>query len=211
MDSVFIIFCVFILLILIIKYGYRGNTTDFNNMHRPNKKRKPIEKESNDKIVIVKYIQYDYLIRAINQFCNLYNQENYIVLPRLYQHYYLFVITFPYNIDFDKFCLFINYLLNANEVCDNFDYQPNVTAWCTIQDVDKWATIEILNKELIMMIPESNTKQDRLTLTTHENVGYKIDNSRIDSQIKPDTSGLKYESIPIDLNLLKFKKFIDFN
>jgi len=211
MDSVIIITVIFILLSLILKYGFRGPENNINNKHRPNIKNKPVKKDINDKIVIVKYLQYDYLIQAINQFCNLYNQDNFIALPRLIKQNYLFIIVFPYNINFDKFCFFVNYLGNAHELREKTDYQPNVKAWCSTLTVDNWITDEILNKNVMLSIPESDSKKDKMFLATNENIGYKLDMSQFNSNIELEKSSLMYENIPVDVKLLKHKRFIDFN
>ena len=71
---------------------------------------KPTNQVKNDKLVIVNSVKLDFLKQAIEQFCNSYNQESYIALPRLFVLNDLYIVTFPYDIDFERFCYFINYL-----------------------------------------------------------------------------------------------------
>jgi len=156
-------------------------------------------------------MQYDYLIQAINQFCNLNNQDKFIAMPRLTKQYYLFIITFPYNIDFDKFCFFVNYLGNADVLRNKNDFQPNVRAWCTTQTVETGMTKNIVNKKVMLSIPESDVKKDHIFLATNDNVCYKMNVSRLKSQIKLEKSAMMYENIPFDLSEFAKYKYIDFN
>jgi len=211
MNSVFFIVATFILVALILKYGSREDHQDINNRHRPNKKTKPVQQDFNDKIVVVKYMQFEYLVQAIHQFCNLYNQDKFIAMPRLTNQYYLFIITFPYNIDFEKFCFFVNYLGNADVLRNKDDYQPNVKAWCTAQSVDPATTGFILNKKVMLSIPENEAKKDNMFLTTTENVGYKMNISQVGSHIKPEKTSIQYETIPVNITDFANKKYIDFN
>jgi len=211
MDSVFFIIIIFILIALILKFGFRDDNPDIHNRHRPSKKSKPVQKDFNDKIILVKYMQYDYLIQAINQFCNLNNQDKFIAMPRLTKQYYLFIITFPYNIDFDKFCFFVNYLGNADVLRNKNDFQPNVRAWCTTQTVETGMTKNIVNKKVMLSIPESDVKKDHIFLATNDNVCYKMNVSRLKSQIKLEKSAMMYENIPFDLSEFAKYKYIDFN
>ena len=202
---------IIIIATLILEFGFKRTKTDINNKHRPSKSKKPTQQKSNDKIVIVKYLQYDYLIKAIHQFCNLYNQEKFVALPRLIKHNYLSIIIFPYNIEFDKFCSFVNYMGNAHELSNKPDYQPNVKAWCTTLPVDRWIKDEIANKNIMLFIPESDSNLDKVYLTTKDNVGFKMGFLNDDLHFKAEKSMLKYEEIPININLLNKEKFIDFN
>jgi len=211
MDSVFFIVVFFILVAMILKYGFRVDDQDINNRHRPNKKTKPVQQDFNDKIVLVKYMQFEYLVQAIHQFCNLYNQDQFIAMPRLTNQYYLFIITFPYNIDFEKFCFFVNYLGNADGLRNKDDYQPNVKAWCTAKSVDTGMTGLILNKKVMLSIPENEAKKDNMYLTTNENVGYTMNISQVGSHIKLEKTPMAYEKIPVNITDFANKKYIDFN
>jgi hypothetical protein len=193
------------------KYGFRSYTKDINNKHRPGKISIPKLPTINDKIIIVKYLQTDYLIQAIHQYCNLVNQEKYTILPRLFMNHNLLVITFPYDIEFDKFCFFVNYMGNAHELRNRNDYQPNITAWCTTHSVDNWLSDELINKEIMLFIPEGNSKQDKVFLTTTENNGFIMSFNQSESLITLEKSTMMYQKMPVDVNLLNYKKHIDFN
>src|ERR1035437_1512066 len=195
---------------IILKIWVESNVADIDNKRRPGKKSKPQLPASNDKIVIVKYIELSDMSQAIRQFCNLYNRKKFIALPRLVMEDYSFVITFPFNIEFENFCYFVNYLGNPHDLCNYSDYQPNVRAWCTTQPVDSWLTDEITNKKVMLFIPESEIKQDRMYLATNDNLGYKMSVLQGELLVKPDSPRVKYENIPVDLNLLKDRKYIDF-
>jgi len=199
-----------IMVILILKIWFESNTSDVDNNHRPRKKSKPQLQSSNDKIVIVNYVELGYLTQAITQFCNLHNHKRFIALPRLIMQDYSYVITFPYNIEFENFCFFVNYLGNPDDLCNYSDYQPHVKAWCTTQHVDNRLTNQIANKKVMLFIPESEIKHDRMYLATIDNLGYKMNISQGEVCCEPDSDTILYENIPVDLKMLKNRKYVDF-
>jgi len=200
---------IIIMVILIFRNSFKKAVSDIENKQSPGKKTEPQLLSTNDKIVIVKHIEFNYLTQAIIQFCKLYNQEGFIVLPRVVKENYLFVITFPYNIEFDKFCCFVNHLGNAGELSNKPDYRPYVKAWCTIQTTDPLFINEMTNKKVMLFFPESEMKLDRMYLTTYDNQGYKMNISQGNILNIPDPV-IRYENIPIEINLLKHKNFVDF-
>jgi len=63
----------------------------------------------------------------------------------------------------------------------------------------------------MLSISESDSKKDKMFLATKENIGYKLNISQYNSNIQLEKSALMYENIPVDVKLLKHKRFIDFN
>ena len=111
-------------LFLIFKFGFKSSKSDLNNVARPNEITKPTKLIDNDKIIIVKNLNLEYLKQAIEQYCNICNQTKFLVLPRLIILENQFVILFPYDIEFEQFCYFINYLKYAHELNLKSDYKP---------------------------------------------------------------------------------------
>jgi len=201
---------IIIIALLILKIWFESNVSNIENKQSPGRNLNTYLPVINDKIVIVKDVESDYLTQAIHQFCNLYNKEDFIVLPRMIKEDYMFVITFPQNIKFDRFCYFVNYLGNPDDLCNYSDYQPNIKAWCTTQPVDLYLNEVISNKKIMLFIPESEIKLDRMYIATNDNNVYKISISHGDLLIKPDLSDIRYEGMPFDVNILKDRKFVDF-
>jgi len=141
------------------------------NISRPPDDFKPSAKVPNDKLVIVSGVRYDDLKKAVQQSCNLNNQTDYAVMPLITKvSEDTFAITFPYEIDFEIFCYFINYIKYPNDI----SYKPTIAAWCTTKHGDEWITDLSENKKVMLFIPEDNDDYDNVFLTTFDNIGYKL-------------------------------------
>ncbi len=71
----------------------------------------PTNKVANDKLVIVENASENDIKKIIQEFCNSYNKETYQAIPRLTKlSDRKFAITFPYDINFEIYCYFINYV-----------------------------------------------------------------------------------------------------
>ena len=211
MSKILVIIGVIVLaVILIFKNGFKSSASDLNSKVRPNNFEKPTKLLDNDKMILVKNLKLDYLKQAIEQFCNMYNREAFIALPRLFILNNEYVITFPYDIDFDKFCYFINYLENAHELCLLPDYKPDVKAWCTTKTSDSWMNDNIANKNVMIYIPEWDEEHDNVYLITEDNLGYKMGFAIGEATQKLDKPVLNYGNNPIDLISLNNKEVIDF-
>ncbi|WP_055436339.1 hypothetical protein [Lacinutrix algicola] len=148
----------------------------------------------NDKLVIIRNVSAIQLEKAINQFCNFYNQNgNSKLITNLtcikIQEY---VLTFPYNVSFDTFCVFLNYLKYPHDII----YEPIITAWATTKTNDNWVKGAIANKKVMLYIPTSDDEYDNVYLTTIDNLGYKM-GFAIGHQSKPLKTPLRrYEPSP---------------
>lgn len=209
-KTIIIIGVIVLAVILIFRFGFKSSTPDLSSKIRPNDSGKPTKLIDNDKLVLVKNLKLDYLKQAIEQFCNIYNQETYFALPRLFILDNQYVITFPYNIDFERFCYFINYLENAHELCLQPDYKPVVKAWCSTKSGDAWMKDNIVNKNVMIYIPEWDEEHDNVYLVTQENLGFKMGFAIGEASQKLDRPLVNYENNPIEINSLKDKEIIDF-
>lgn len=209
-NTIVIIGVIVLAVILVIKFGFSSSTPDFSRKVRPNNSQKPTKLIDNDKVILVRNLKLDDLKQAIEQFCNIYNQEAFIALPRLFLLDNAYVITFPYNINFERFCYFINYLENAHELCLQPDYKPDVKAWCSTKTGDGWMKDEIVNKNVMLYIPDWDEEHDNVYLITQDNLAYKMGFAIGHTSQKLDRPVLKYENNPVDLSSLKNKEIIDF-
>ncbi|MDD4822452.1 MAG: hypothetical protein PHI48_07835 [Bacteroidales bacterium] len=166
----------------------------------------PEEKKSNDKIVYIENANFDDVKKAIQQFCTDYNQDYLRALPLLSVMYgNKHIVTFPYDIDFETYCYFVNYMHYPN----NITYQPTIKAWATTNSDDKWMTSDIENKTVMIFIPYDDKEYDNVYLTTSDNIGYKIVFSRSNSSHILKEPKQKYAA-PININSLDKKESISF-
>jgi len=133
---------------------------------------KPASKIPNDKIVMVKGVAIEQVRQAVQQFCNLYNkQEERITIVQVSKISDAeTAITFPYDIEFGRFCFFVNYMYYPN----NISYKTDMKGWATTKPGDMWVSNDYAGKQVMLYIPAGNKEVDSVYLTTEENVGYKI-------------------------------------
>ena|SRR5690606_18595632 len=192
-----------IIIAFVLKSCFSKN--EFHNEKRPDIT-KPSQPVSNDKIVYISNAKIDDLKKAIQQFCNSYNQEEYRALPLLtILNEDEYVITFPYNIDFETFCYFVNYLHYPNGII----YKPEILAWTSTKTGDLWMTNDIVNKKVLLYIPENDKEYDNVFLTTENNIGYKMGFAMGEEMQKLDKPRMIYEN-PIELNELIGNAKIEF-
>jgi hypothetical protein len=85
----------------------------------------------NDKLVISNNITFEEIDKILTGFCDVYNQESYKALPRLYKiDERQFAITFPYDIEFTIFCFFVNYVHYPMGFKKSFE----ATGWTTTKN-----------------------------------------------------------------------------
>jgi hypothetical protein len=196
--------------ILIFKFKTKSTGLELDSRVRPDNSSKPVKQIENDKVIIVKSIKFDYLKKAIEQFCNMYNQEQFQALPRLLVIEDQFLIIFLYDIDFERYCYFINYLENPFELILKPDYKPDVMAWCTTKAGDAWIANEIIDKNVMIYIPDWDDEHDNVYLTTQDNIGFKMGFALGHSHKKLDKPVMQFESKSIDLSSILIKETIDF-
>lgn len=176
-----------IIVALFLKSCVSNNNS--KNENRPIYKELPKDKITNDKIVLIENVSLEDLKKAIQQFCNNYNQEDYRALPLLtIVSENKFVVTFPYDIDFVTYCFFVNYMYYPNDI----SYKPTIKAWTTTKATDQWIKDDIANKKVMLYIPADDKDFDNVYLTTSNNVGYKMGFAMGEESQKLDAPKQKY-------------------
>ncbi|MGC4038225.1 MAG: hypothetical protein QM764_19840 [Chitinophagaceae bacterium] len=138
---------------------------------RPSSDQLPVIVKENDKLVVAKGIYLEDIRSVLAGFCNLYNKEKYQALPRMTQiSEKEFAFTFPYDIDFEIYCYFINYLYYPMEV----KWTVDVTGWTTGIASDKRIPEKAVGKKMMLFIPANDTEGDNVYMTTEDNIGYKL-------------------------------------
>ncbi|SDY16483.1 hypothetical protein SAMN05444411_1461 [Lutibacter oricola] len=199
-----------VIILLLFIFSIKPVKFELNNTERNQDSSIPKHIVENDKFILIKKIQFEHLEQAIQQFCNNYNKDKFLALPRLYKFENEYVITFPYDVSFEYYCYFINYLEYPHELTHRPDYKPEIKAWSTTKINDKWMKPEIVDKKVMIFIPEWDEENDNVYLTTENNKCFLMGFAIGESGIKLKKTIFDYESNPILIKDLKNKEFIDY-
>ena len=174
---------------------------------RPSNEHLPTQEKPNDKLVIVDNISKTEIDSILTGFCNMYNKESFQAQPRLYKlSERQFAITFPYDIEFEIYCYFVNYVHYPM----GFDKSFDVTAWGTTGQANGWITEKSANKKVMLFIPEDDKEHDNVFLTTEDNIGYKLGFARGEEKQPLQTAKKRYLAPTIDIKTLTEKEARNF-
>ena len=188
------------------KFSVQKSQKDDEQASNNIKKTFPNREKVNDKLVMVKGVGYSDLKKAIQDCCKMYNKQGNEALPRVFKiSENDFAITFPYDIEFELYCYFINYLKYPIDIT----YTSTVTAWTTTNFNDEWITEKTANKKVMLFIPEDDTENDNVFLTTADNTGYKLGFAVTEEKQLLATPKQHYVSPPIGLDGLVEKQYED--
>ncbi len=159
-----------LLYLILIKLKNQKSQADTDTT-RPSAEYMPRDENPNDKLAIVTGVSNAELHAVLNGLCNMYNKETFRVLPRLFiLGEKEFAITFPFDIDFEMLCYFINYVHYPMD----FERSVNITGWTTTKTDDFRIGERLANKKVMLFVPLDDTEYDNVYMTTAENTGYKI-------------------------------------
>lgn len=130
-----------------------------------------ITTKPNDKLVLIKGVAHLDLKKVMAGFCNMYNKEKYQAQTRTIKlSEREFAVIFPYDMSFEIYCYFINYIKYPMEL----KWSAEVTGWTTTKSDDKWVTEKSANKKVMLFISTDDTEYDNVYMTTSDNIGYKL-------------------------------------
>lgn len=174
---------------------------------RPTENIFPTNKVANDKLVIVEDANEDDIKKILQEFCNSYNKKTYQAVPRLTKlSDRKFAITFPYDIDFEIYCYFINYVNYPM----GFDRHFKTIGWTTTRPTDTWITEKSVNKNVMLFVSDFDTEYDNVFLTTSDNIGYKLGFAMGEEKQLLDRPDKSYVKQPIDISEIETKQYFDF-
>lgn len=174
---------------------------------RPQEHLFPTNKVANDKIVIVEDVNENEIKKILQEFCNLYNKEMFQALPRLTKlSDDKFAVTFPYDINFDIYCYFINYMNYPM----GFDRHFKTIGWTTTKKSDIWITEKSANKNVMLYVSDFDKEYNNVFLTTSDNIGYKLGFAMGEEKQLLSRPEKSYVKQPISSNELEGKPYIDF-
>ena len=174
---------------------------------RPSENIFPTDKVANDKLVIVEDASENDIKKILQEFCNSYNKETYQVIPRLAKlSDKKFAITFPYDINFEIYCYFINYVNYPM----GFDRHFKTIGWASTKPTDTWITEKSANKNVMLFVSDFDTEYDNIFLTTSDNIGYKLGFAMGEEKQLLDRPDKSYVKQPIDIDEIETKQYFDF-
>lgn len=208
MKTVLIIIAVAVLIFAIKACMPAGQKPEADtDTTRPSNEHLPTQEKPNDKLVIVDNISKTEIDSILTGFCNMYNKESFQAQPRLYKlSERQFAITFPYDIEFEIYCYFVNYVHYPMDFDKSFD----VTAWETTGQANGWITEKSANKKVMLFIPEDDSEHDNVFLTTDDNIGYKLGFAMGEEKQLLQTPKKTYFTPKIDIKTLTEKEGQDF-
>lgn len=131
----------------------------------------PKDKAANDKLIVVEGMHEDLIKRIIRDFCGWHNREMLQVIPVVTKITdQQFAMTFPYDVSFDIFCSFINYLNYPKGY--NRRFYP--IGWATTRLTDLWMTAESAGKQVLLFVPDADREYDHVFMTTADQMGYQL-------------------------------------
>ena len=171
-QKIFLIIVGVIVVLYFLRSAFKNHKKSTSiDTRRPSNEKLPKQEVANDKLVIANNLSNVEIEKILTYFCNSYNNESYQALPRLYKlNERQFAVTFPYDIEFSMFCVFVNYVHYPMD----FDKSIDVTAWTTTKNGQTWITEKSANKRVMLFIPYDDTEYDNVYLTTEDNIGYKL-------------------------------------
>ncbi|GEO07179.1 hypothetical protein AAE02nite_48430 [Adhaeribacter aerolatus] len=174
---------------------------------RPAESTLPTNKVSNDKLVIVEDADESDIKKILQEFCNSYNKETYQAIPRLTKlSDKKFAITFPFDINFEIYCYFINYVNYPM----GFNRHFKTIGWTTTNPSDNWITEKSANKNVMLYVSDFDTEYDNVFLTTFDNIGYKLGFAMGEEKQLLDLPEKNYKKQPIDISEFEAKQHFDF-
>lgn len=177
------------------------------NTNRPSENYFPTNKIANDKLVIIEGIDEGDAKKIIQEFCNTYNKETYQAIPALTKlSNKKFAVTFPYDINFEIYCFFINYVNYPME----FDKQFKTIGWTTTKQNETWITDKSQNKNVMIFVSNFDKEYDNVFMTTEDNIGYKLGFAMGEEKQLLDKPEKPYQKQPITLDEIKDKEQIEF-
>jgi len=167
----------------------------------------PTSKVANDKLVLVEDASENDIKKILQEFCNSYNKETYQAIPRLTKlSDRKFAITFPYDINFEIYCYFINYVNYPM----GFDRHFKTIGWTTTKTTDTWTTEKSANKNVMLFVSDFDTEYDNVFLTTSDNIGYKLAFAMGEEKQPLNSPEKSYVKPPINISELNTNESIDF-
>ena len=162
---------------------------------------------TNDKLVIVEDLNENDLKKILQEFCNSYNKVEFQVILRLTKlSENNFAVTFPYDIKFEIYSYFINYVNYPM----GFDRHFKAIGWTTTKPSDTWITEKSVDKNVMLFVSDFDKEYDNVYMTTSDNIGYKLGFAKGEEKQLLDKPEKSFVKQPLSKNELAGKPYTDF-
>ena len=154
-------------------YLYKNvNSNSRENIKREPKIKLPKREKQNDKIIIINNCTFESIEHTIQDFTDCYIDNKIRPISKLHKSINnIYVLTFPFDIDFEIFC----YLINALFCYQNSEkHDDDILAWTTLKKSDQWITKNLYNKKIMIFVDNNDIKDDNISFVTETGNTYKI-------------------------------------
>ena len=128
----------------------------------------------NDKLILVENVDFGLIKKAVQDFAKYYDNPEQSHLKPISKLHEVdknrIVITFPYDIDFEILCYYVNYLKYPRDL----NYDANVIGWTTTKSTDNWLNREFENQKGMLFLDPKDTEYDNVMMTTEKGKTFKI-------------------------------------
>lgn len=128
----------------------------------------------NDKQILVENVDYNLIKKAVQDFTKSYDNPQQINLKPTSRLHKIddnqVIITFPYDVEFNIFCYYVNYLKYPIDL----NYKANITGWTSTKATYNWLNKEFENQKAMIFINPNDNEYDNIMLTTEKGRTYKI-------------------------------------
>ena len=202
-----LVIVVAVVIIVIVLKAFTSTDQLAQDASRPANEKKPTQNKPNDKLIVVSNATYDDIKKALTQFCNIYNKDDFAALPRLWHlSNNSFAVTFPYDTDFATYCFAVNFL----KYPINIKWHSEVRAWATTKPGDDWITDKNVNKSVMLYLADDDKEYDNVFLTTSDNIGYKLGFAAGEEKQLLGTPKKIYEAPMLNISSLTNQEHEDF-
>lgn len=158
--------------------------------------------KENDKLIIVGNVDLETLQQIVSDFTWNYDNPKQFNLKPISKIHKIddskFAISFPYDIDFEILCYYLNYLKYPKDI----NYQPSVLAWTSTSFGYKWLNETFNNNKVIMFIDPNDNEYDNVMVTTGDDKPFKL-GFGIGYGLQTESKVIqKYEQPPLNISQL---------
>ena len=174
MDKITLLISGGILLIGYLIYSFISKSTE--KQKEPYIPKHKLERTltKNDKLIIVENANFMTVQQVVSDFTRNYDNPQQAELKPFSKIHKLdesrVAITFPYDVEFEIFCYYINYLKYPMGI----NYNPTVLAWSSTSSKYQWLNEPFDNNKVIMFIDPKDGEYDNVMITTAKGKTYKI-------------------------------------
>jgi hypothetical protein len=142
------------------------------------------------------------LIDTLYNLAYLYRETDFVQNIRLSKHTAIdcFLIEFEEMPDFDRFMYFVNFIRYPIGI----EHAPDVRGYWTSQLGDHIIASELIDKQLMLFVSESDKEGDNITVVSHDNYSYTIPFAIAQLPIYHETPERRF--LPINLEETDFKE-----